>query len=229
MLLNLLRNNFGLKALAFGLALAAWAYFHLAAAPGLTAHFDQTLNVPIVTSGLSAGFDARFAEKFATVTVELPRNSGVIKADQVQAILDLSDVTEPGVRNVAVKLVAPDLTVRSLSPASVIVAVDRLEERVVPVSIQYVGEHSGTVVDSTAIDPPQTTIRGTAADLARVSTVRVQLPFPNRAQQFDAMLRPAPAGADGVELGDVEVSPNLVRVRAKFIAPTASIPTPKHT
>ena len=229
MLLNLLRNNFGLKALALGLALAAWAYFHLAAAPGLTAHFDQTLTVPIVTSGLRSGYDAQFEEKLATVTVELPRNSGVIKADQVQAVLDLSDVMDPGVRNVAVKLVAPDLTVRSLSPASVNVTVDRLEERVVPVTVQYIGDHGGMVVDSTAIDPPQTTIRGNAADLARVSTVRVQLPFPSRAQAFDAMLRPAPAGADGAELTDIEVSPNLVRVRAKFIAPTASIPSPKHT
>ena len=53
--LNLLRNNFGLKLLAVALAVVAWGYFHVAAAPGTTARFDQTLAVPIVVTGLQAG------------------------------------------------------------------------------------------------------------------------------------------------------------------------------
>ena len=60
MLLNLLKNNFGLKVLSVCLALAAWGYFHLAAAPGTTARFDQTLLIPIVVSGLKPGYQARY-------------------------------------------------------------------------------------------------------------------------------------------------------------------------
>ena len=140
MLLNLLKNNFGLKVLAVCLAVTAWAYFHLAAAPGTTAKFDQTLAVPIVVTGLRTGYQARYADKVATVVIEVPRNGTAVKPDQVQAVLDVSDLVDPGFHNVPVKIVSPDVAIRSLSPASVTLSLDRLEERVVPVSVDYVGD-----------------------------------------------------------------------------------------
>ncbi|MBV8370114.1 MAG: hypothetical protein JO036_14495 [Candidatus Eremiobacteraeota bacterium] len=220
MLLNLLRNNFGLKVLAVCLALAAWGYFHLAAAPGTLARFDQTLEVPIVVTGLKTGYQARYAEKVATVVIEVPRSGQTVKPDQVQAVLDVSDLVEPGFHNVPVKIVSPELAIKSLSPASVTLSLDRLESHIVPVSIDYAGERRGIVVDSAQVTPANTTIRGVAADLARVSGVRVEIPIPDKPQQFDNMLRPTPTGARGEEIGNVQVSPNLVRVRARFISTT---------
>jgi len=219
-LLNLLRNNFGLKVLAVCLALAAWGYFHLAAAPGTLARFDQTLEVPIVVTGLKTGYQARYAEKVATVVIEVPRSGQTVKPDQVQAVLDVSDLVEPGFHNVPVKIVSPELAIKSLSPASVTLSLDRLESHIVPVSIDYAGERRGIVVDSAQVTPANTTIRGVAADLARVSGVRVEIPIPDKPQQFDNMLRPTPTGARGEEIGNVQVSPNLVRVRARFISTT---------
>jgi hypothetical protein len=219
-LLNLLRNNFGLKVLAVGLALAAWGYFHLAAAPGTTARFDQTLEVPIVVTGLKTGYQARYAEKVATVVIEVPRSGQTVKPDQVQAVLDVGDLVDPGFHNVPVKIVSPDLAIKSLSPASVTLSLDRLESHIVPVSIDYVGERRGIVVDSAQVTPTTTTIRGVAADLSRVNGVRVEIPIPERPQQFDNMLRPTPTGVRGEEIGNVQVSPNLVRVRARFISTT---------
>ncbi len=220
MLLNLLRNNFGLKVLAVCLALAAWGYFHLAAAPGTLARFDQTLEVPIVVTGLKTGYQARYAEKVATVVIEVPRSGQTVKPDQVQAVLDVSDLVDPGFHNVPVKIVSPDLAIKSLSPASVTLSLDRLESHIVPVSIDYVGDRRGIVVDSAQVTPANTTIRGVAADLARVNGVKVEIPIPERPQQFDNMLRPTPTGTRGEEIGNVQVSPNLVRVRAKFISTT---------
>lgn len=220
MLLNLLRNNFGLKVLAVCLALAAWGYFHLAAAPGTLARFDQTLEVPIVVTGLKTGYQARYAEKVATVVIEVPRSGQTIKPDQVQAVLDVSDLVDPGFHNVPVKIVSPDLAIKSLSPASVTLSLDRLESHIVPVSIDYVGDRRGIVVDSAQVTPANTTIRGVAADLARVNGVKVEIPIPERPQQFDTMLRPTPTGTRGEEIANVQVSPNLVRVRAKFISTT---------
>jgi len=219
-LLNLLRNNFGLKVLAVCLALAAWGYFHLAAAPGTLARFDQTLEVPIVVTGLKTGYQARYAEKVATVVIEVPRSGQTVKPDQVQAVLDVSDLVEPGFHNVPVKIVSPELAIKSLSPASVTLSLDRLESHIVPVSVDYAGERRGIVVDSAQVTPANTTIRGVAADLARVSGVRVEIPIPDKPQQFDNMLRPTPTGARGEEIGNVQVSPNLVRVRARFISTT---------
>ena len=118
-MLNLLRNNFGLKVLAVGLALAAWGYFHLAAAPGTTARFDQTLVVPIVVTGSSPATRRATTTKVATVVVEVPRNGPTVKPDQVQAVLDVSDLVDPGLHDVPVKIVSPDIAIKSLSPASV--------------------------------------------------------------------------------------------------------------
>ncbi|HEV3086393.1 MAG TPA: hypothetical protein VGX96_04130 [Candidatus Elarobacter sp.] len=218
MLLNLLRNNFGLKVLAVCLALAAWGYFHLAAAPGTLARFDQTLEVPIVVTGLKTGYQVRYAEKKAQIVIEAPRNGQPVQPDQVQAVLDVGDLVDPGFHNVQVKIVSPDLAIKSLSPASVTLSLDRLESHIVPVNIDYVGDRRGIVVESAQVSPQNTTIRGTAADLARVSGVRVEIPIPERPQQFDNMIRPTPTGARGDEIGNVQVSPNLVRVRAKFIS-----------
>ena len=220
-MLNLLRNNFGLKVLSVVLACAAWGYFHLAAAPGTTARFDQTLSIPIVVTGLRTGYQVRFADKVATVVIEVPRNGTAVKSDQVQAVLDVSDLADPGFHNVPVKIVSPDVAVKSLSPASVTLSLDRLEERTVPVSFDYVGDRRGIVVESSEVDPSMTTIRGVATDLARVTGVRVGIPIPGKPQQFDAMIRPTPTDARGNEVQNVQVSPNLVRVRARFISPTS--------
>jgi hypothetical protein len=217
--LNLLRNNFGLKVLSVCLAVAAWAYFHLAAAPGSTARFDQTFSVPIAVSGLKPGYQARYAEKVATVVIEVPRNGPVVRDDQLQAVLDASDLVDPGYHNVQVKIVAPDVAIKSISPASVTLALDRVDERTVPVSIVYGGVSSGVVVESTHVDPGLTTIRGVGSDLRRVSVVRVIIPIPAKPNRLDAMLQPVPTDARGNEIAGVQVSPNLVRVRADFVAP----------
>ena len=220
-MLNLVRNNFTLKVVSVCLALAAWGYFHLAAAPGTTARFDQTLAVPIVVTGLKPGYQARYVEKVATVVIEVPRNGTVVKPDQVQAVLDVGDLVDPGFHNVQVKIVSPDVAIKSLSPASVTLELDRLEEHSVPVSFDYVGDRRGVVVESAEINPPMTTIRGVATDLARVTGVRVEIPIPAKPQQFDAMIRPTPIDARGSEIAGVQVSPNLVRVRARFVSATS--------
>jgi hypothetical protein len=217
--LNLLRNNFGLKVLSVALAVAAWGYFHLAAAPGTTARFDQTLSVPIVVTGLRSGYQARYADKVATVVIEAPRN-GPVKPDEVQAVLDVSDLVDPGFHNVPVKIVSPDLAVKSLSPASVTLSLDKLEERTVPLAIDYLGDKQGIVVDSATVNPQMTTIRGIGSDLAKVSTVRVEVQIPSKPQTLDEMIRPTPADARGAEIAGVQTSPNLVRVRVRFVGAT---------
>ena len=217
-MLNALKKNFGLKVLSLALACAAWAYFSLAAAPGTTARFAQSLSVPIVVSGLAPGFQARFSEKTATVVFQVPRTGTGVRTDQVQAVLDVTALTETGYHNVPVKIVGPDVPIESLSPASVTVLLDRIDQRTVPVSLDYTGDRRGIVVDSYAVMPAATTIRGVASDLAGVAAVRVEVPIPTRPQRFDAMIRPVAIDAHGAEMSAVQISPNLVRVRVSFVA-----------
>jgi hypothetical protein len=220
--LQAIRRNFGLKVLALGLAVTAWAYFHFSAAPSITAHFDQQLSVPIVVTGLRPGLIASYSERTAIVTVEVPRNGPPVRPDQVQAVLDLNDKPAPGIMNLPVTVVAPDAVIKSLSPASVTLSVDRLETRTVPVSIDYTGGNGSIVVESSTVDPSATTVRGIANDLARVEAVKIQIPLGTKPGRFDAMLRPVAADALGNEVANTQVSPNLVRVRALFVPSTNS-------
>jgi hypothetical protein len=50
--------------------------------------------------------------------------------------------------------------------------------------------------------------------------VRVDVPLPNQPHLLDAMLRPIAIDDRGNELAAIGVAPNLLRVRANFIAPT---------
>jgi hypothetical protein len=114
-------------------------------------------------------------------------------------------------------VIAPDLQIRSLAPASVTLSIDRLESRTFPVSIAYSGDFKNIVVDSAGVNPSGVTLRGIASDLARVQAVRVEITLPAKAATVDAMIRPLAVSAAGDEVGSVTVSPNLVRVRARFI------------
>jgi hypothetical protein len=221
--LQAIRRNFGLKALAVALAILAWAYFHFSAAPSITAHFDQQLSVPIVVTGLRDGLVASdYSDRYAIVTVEVPRNGPPVKPEQIQAELDLNGRSEPGILNVPVRIVAPELVIKSLSPASVTLDVDRLETRVVPVSISYAGGNGSLVVESSTVNPSVTTVRGIASDLAKVDVVKIEIPMATKAGDFDAMVRPVATDTRGNDVSEVEVSPNLVRVQARFASGTNS-------
>jgi hypothetical protein len=220
--LQAIKRNFGLKLLALALAVTAWAYFHFSAAPSITAHFDQQLSVPIVVTGLRPGLVANYDDRVAIVTVEVPRNGPPITPDQMQAVLDLNDKPDPGIMNLPVKIVAPDLVIKSLSPASVTLSVDRLETRQVPVSISYAGGNGSLVVESSTVNPSVTTVRGIANDLAKVEVVKIEIPLGTKPGNFDAMVRPVAADARGNEVANTSVSPNLVRVRARFEPSTNS-------
>ncbi len=220
-MLNVLRNNFGLKLLAVALAVTAWAYFHLAAAPGTTARFDQSLAVPIVVTGLRPGYQANYDVRTASVVVEAPRNGPDLRPDQFRAVLDVADLADPGDHSVHLTIVSPDVPIKSISPGSVIVRLDRVEDRTVPIAFDYTGDRRGIVVESAQIDPSATTIRGVATELTKVASVRVEIPMPARPEQLDEMIRPTPADAHGETVPNVQVSPNLVRVRVRFVAASA--------
>jgi hypothetical protein len=60
-------------------------------------------------------------------------------------------------------------------------------------------------------------LRAPTSDLARVAGVEVDVPIAASASTFDAMVRPFAIDEHGVEIPSVAVSPNLVRVSARFV------------
>lgn len=218
--MQIIRKNFGLKLLALVLAVIGWAYFRYAGNPVLAARFDQQLSVPIVTANLPVGYIARYADKEAVVTITTRRGEPAIKPDQIKAVLDLAGKNS-GVYNVPIELVAPDVVVQSLSPASVSMTIERIDQRPFPLAFHYVnGETNGLVVTSAALQPAQVAVRGPSDQLAEVASVRVEIPVPSAPQALDEMVRPIPVDASGQEVTGLDVSPDLVRARVQFVRGT---------
>ncbi len=218
--MQIIRKNFGLKFLSLALAIVGWAYFRYAGNPVIAARFDQQLSVPIVIANLPVGYIAHYNDKEAIVTVAARRGEPAIKPDQIKAVLDLAG-KEIGVYNVPVQLVAPDVVVQSLSPASVSLTIEKIDQRGFPLAFYYSDAHSSSVVVNGAqITPTQVLVRGPSDTLAQVAAVRVEIAVPSSPEQVDEMARPVPVNTLGQEVTGLEVSPDLVRARVDFVQGT---------
>lgn len=216
--MQIIRRNFGLKLLSVTLAIVGWAYFRFATNPVIAAHFDQQLSVPIVEANLPVGYIAHFTDKEAVVTIATKRGEPAIKPDEIKAVLDLSNKTA-GVYNIPVQLVAPNIVVQSLSPASVSLTIERIEAKNFPVIFHYVGaEQSGVVVGDATVMPTTVSVHGATSLLSQITAVRIDVPVPGAPRDFDEMARPTPVNSLGQEVTGVEIAPDLIRVQVHFVA-----------
>jgi hypothetical protein len=119
---EIIRKNFGLKVISLALAIVGWAYFRYASNPVLAARFDQQYSIPIATSNLLDGYSAHFAEREAVITVVTHRGDLPVNPAEIKAQLDLTGKGS-GTYAVPVELIAPNVVVQSLSPATVSVTI----------------------------------------------------------------------------------------------------------
>jgi YbbR domain-containing protein len=199
------------------LAIIGWAYFRYASNPVLAARYEQQLSVPIVAQNLPAGSVARYTEKEAIVIVNGRRGVPAVKPGEIKAVLNLAG-KDPGVYNVPVELVAPDVAVQSLSPASISLSIEKIDERPFPLSLHYVGpQETQMAVKAASASPTQVLVRGPSDALSEVSAVRVDVTVPAQAQSFDEMLRPTAVDSSGQEVTGLDVSPESIRVHVDFV------------
>ncbi|MEO6835915.1 MAG: CdaR family protein [Candidatus Tumulicola sp.] len=221
--MQIIRRNFALKLLALCLAIVGWAYFRFATNPIVAAaRFAQQISVPIAAANLPVGYVARFTDREAVVTVEGRRGYPAIKPDEIKAVLDLSGKTA-GVYNVPVALVAPAIAVQSLSPASVSLTIEKIDNRSFPLSLHYVGgESGGIVVAGTQLRPATATVQGPTTLLTQVAAVHLDVAMPSEPKALDEMVRPVAVNSMGNEVAGLEVAPDLVRVQIQFAAGTGA-------
>jgi YbbR domain-containing protein len=218
--LEIVRKNFSLKLLAVALAIVGWAYFRVAGNSSFGSPQSAQLSVPIAAVNLPLGYVAHYTEREAVVTVETKRGEAAIKPEDIKAVLDLSN-KEPGAYDIPVTLVAPDVVVQSLSPASVTLTIEKVEERSFPITLHYVGaQPNGIVVSKAVILPSAALVGAPTSRLAQISAVQVDITMPSEPKAVDEMVRPVPVDASGAELTGLSVAPNLVRVQTHFVAST---------
>ena len=216
-MLDRVRNNLGLKLAALAIAFAFWAYLRLTPNPVIAARFQQQVSVPIVTTGLGPDELVHLDDREALISVNVAPGGASVRPESVRAVLKLAG-RGPGVYNVPVEVIAPKFEIKSLSPASVTIAIERIETRAFPVVATYLGRAPrGIVVSKLSLTPNAVRIRGATSDLEHVAGIRVDVPFPGSASTYDAMLRPIATGDAGSDVSHLSFAPNLVRVRAEFV------------
>ncbi|MBV9269660.1 MAG: hypothetical protein JO165_01095 [Candidatus Eremiobacteraeota bacterium] len=215
-MLQIVRRNFGLKLASLALAIIGWGYFRYASNPVIAARFTQQLSVPVTVANADPGEMVRFTDRQAVVTIAPKRGDAPVKPEEIRAVIDVGK-KGPGIYNVPIQLVAPTVAVQSLSPASVTLTIERIEQRTIPFSVHYVsGAQPDVVVGNLRLTPRDATLRGPSSALAQVASVRVDVQLTGSASGLDVMDRPAAVDARGDAVNDVSVVPNLVRVQADF-------------
>lgn len=226
-MLEAIRRNFALKLLSLALAILGWSYFRYANNPLVSARSDQQLSVPIVAINVPAGYLAHFTDKDAVVTISPQRGQPAVKPDEIKAVLDLSKAGSPSsadaVLTVPVTLVAPNVVLQSLSPASVAVTIEKVEQKTFTLAVHYSGGSSRLVVGGQPkLTPLTAVVHGPAGDLAQVTAVRVDVPLGANPSQLDEMIRPVAVDSLGREVSGLQVSPNLIRVQTRFTTGTGT-------
>lgn len=218
--MQFIEKNFSLKLLALGLAIVGWAYFRFANNPIAGAAADQQLSIPITAVNLPLGYVAHFADHQAVVTISTKGGEPAVKPEEIKAVLDLSNKGS-GVYNVPVALVAPDVVVQSLSPASITLTVEPIEQRPFPVAVHYTGsQNRAIVVGNARIEPQTAVVRAPASVLGQVSGVQADVTLPNVPGVVDEMVRAVAVNSSGAEVSGLSVAPNLVRVVMQSVAGT---------
>jgi len=174
-MLQIIRHNFALKALSVLLALIGWAYFRLAGS-ALVPTFEEHLTVPITAANLPPGLIASYSNKSATVAIIPKAGEPPIRQEEIKAVIDLSN-RSAGVYNVPVQLVAPNVVIQSLSPASISLTISKMDQKTFPLAVHYGGQ-GDVVVSHFTLTPAAAVVRGPTDALSQVATVRVDIQLP---------------------------------------------------
>ncbi len=123
--MQIIRKNFTLKLLSVILAVIGWGYIRFANNPVIGAHFNQQLTLPITAINVPSGYAARYTESTATITFPWRRGMPPVNARDAKAVLDLAG-RSAGIYNVPVELLVPNVSVQSLSPATVTITLEKV-------------------------------------------------------------------------------------------------------
>jgi hypothetical protein len=175
LLLQRFRRNLGLRAIAIVLAVGLW-FFVNAGQRGALASISVPISYRAVPAGLVI---VNQHPDYVHLEVRGPRTLlSLLDPDRLVLRLDLSNVT-PGQ---AVIKVGPEMfnvprqtDVTRISPSQIVLDIDRLTDRQVPIHVEISGQPApGYRIASVKATPSSTTVRGPTHLLANLDNVQTQ-------------------------------------------------------
>jgi YbbR domain-containing protein len=208
LLIDSVRRNFGLKVTAVIVSVVLWFTFNYFG----TTHdvYSKTLELPLTVHGVSSGLVASAQFQRASVELAGPRaDLDSVTAADLAAFVDCTG-KQPGVYALAVNVVGRNADkVKSVTPAQVVVGVDRYAFRSVPVVARDSG---GGPLSNASIAPLTIEVAGGESAVASVVAAEVSVPEPRALPAgFAAEMKPQPVDAKMQTVAGVNVL-GVVRV-----------------
>ena len=223
-MLEAISRNFGLKTVAVVIGVILWFTFNYLTA-GET-KYSKTLVVPVSVQHVSSGLVA--STNVRQVTIELSgsrtRLDG-LAPDDFTAFVDGSGKA-PGTYALEISLRGDGTdTIKSVTPASAALVVDRYGYRRVPVVLQDAGTGDGA---RTQVVPTTVIVAGAQSTVSQVVAAQVTVASPADKGTVVMELRPVPVDGQLSPVAGVTVDPPIVRASIAVASP-APKPVPKET
>lgn len=176
---------------------------------------DRTLSVELRARGLPAGLVVVGTTPRVEVKVRGPRSAvGELNPEGVEAYVDLTQVTEAGEYRLPVRVRVPQgMRVVSVQPDEVVVGVDVVARRQVPVEVVLQGTPApGAVLGQPSVQPAQVTVQGPRSLVQQVQRAWVAVDVTGLRSSLTQSLRVRVEDQTGAELPLVAAQPQNVQV-----------------
>lgn len=176
---------------------------------------ERTLGVDLRPRGLAAGLVVVGPTPRVEVRVRGPRSLvAELNGEAVDAYVDLTQIAEAGEYRLPVQARGPQgVRVVSVRPEEVVVAVDVVARRQVPVEVVLQGSPApGVVVGQPSVRPPQVTVQGPRSLVQQVQRAWVAVDVSGLRSSLTQSLRVRVEDQTGAELPLVAAQPQNVQV-----------------
>jgi YbbR domain-containing protein len=215
--------------LSLALAIGLWGWVTATGDPETTRRFPS---IPITVEGLRDGFVLVGEVGSAEVSVTGPRSAiEDLVSTQIEALIDLDQIAEPGTYPVRVQVPKPDKTWSTTSrPRSINVIVEEESTVAFPVVPKTSGSlGANQQVESVNPSTSEVTVTGPKSLVQRVVQVELPIDIANRTTDFASVFTPVAVDKDGQTIGGVTLSPPTISAtveittRGKRVAVIAQI------
>jgi YbbR domain-containing protein len=204
-------HNWPLKLAAIALATLLYA--------GLVASQDtNTLTGPVTVTTINQPPDTVVTNQLRDVeqirylaSSDVPR----LRVEDFKATVDLTNVKpngEPTSVNVVVSSIYPQVTIVEVTPRSIQVVLDTLQQKSVPVHVERSAVPNGVTVGNTTVDPAAVLVSGPATLVDQVVAARVVATLDPSGLNVDSDLDATPVDSAGNVVSGVDVEPSTVHV-----------------
>jgi YbbR domain-containing protein len=208
---HIIVHNWPLKLAAIALATLLYA--------GLVASQDtKTLTGPVTVVPVNQPADTVVTNQLRDVEqirylapADVPR----LRVEDFKATVDLTNVKpdgEPTSVNVVVSAIYPQVTIVDVTPRSIQVVLDTVQQKTVPVRVERGSVPAGVTVGNTIVDPAQVLVSGPATLVDQVVAARVVANLDPSGIDVNSDLDATPVDAAGEVVSGVDVEPQTVHV-----------------